>query len=57
MKKAQGGTGANQHKQSGQIVQSATAQTIARESGVDERTVRRAGKLAEATGSKAHSPS
>ena len=48
-KKAQGGTGANQHKQTGQNVQSATtAAAIAAESGVDERTVRRAGKLAEA---------
>ena len=49
-KKAQGGTGANQHvAQTGQIVQSAsTAKKLAEEHGVDERTVRRAGQYAEA---------
>jgi ParB family chromosome partitioning protein len=40
-KKAQGGTGANQYVQSGQNVQSATADTIASEHGIDEKTVRR----------------
>lgn len=44
-KKAQGGD----HKSTGQNVRLVNqAETIARESGVDERTVRRAGKLAEA---------
>lgn len=48
-KKVQGGTGANQHVQNGQIVQSAnTAKKLADEHGVDERTVRRAGQHAEA---------
>ena len=49
-KRAQGGTGANQHgAQTGQIVQSAsTAKKLAEEHGVDERTVRRAGQYAEA---------
>lgn len=49
-KKAQGGTGANQHsEQTGQIVRSAnTAQKLADEHGVDERTVRRAGQYADA---------
>jgi len=48
-KKAQGGTGANQHReQSGQIVHSArTAEKLAKEHGVDEKTVRRAGKFQE----------
>lgn len=46
-KKAQGGTGANQHvAQTGQIVQSAsTAQKLAEEHGVDERTVNRFHRL------------
>jgi ParB-like chromosome segregation protein Spo0J len=46
-KKAQGGTGANQHmEQSGQNAHSAkTASKLAKEHGVDEKTVRRAGKF------------
>lgn len=50
MKKAQGGTGANQYKeQSGQNVQSAaTSESIAAQHKVSERTVRRAGDFAAA---------
>jgi phage N-6-adenine-methyltransferase len=48
-KKLQGGTGANQHEQSGQNVHSAkTAERLASEHGVSEKTVRRAGRFAEA---------
>lgn len=48
-KKSQGGTGANQHKQSGQNVHSAkTASVVADECGVDEKTIRRDAKFAEA---------
>ena len=48
-KRDQGGTGANQHEQSGQNVHSAkTAEAIAEEAGVNEKTVRRAGSDAEA---------
>lgn len=50
-KKEQGGTGANQYReQSGQNVHSAetTAQTMAEQYGVTERTIRRDGKYAEA---------
>ncbi len=48
-KKAQGGTGANQHKQKGQIDLSATntAANLAAEHLISEKTVRRAGKFAE----------
>jgi hypothetical protein len=47
-KKAQGGTGANQYTQSGQTDRSApTADTLATQHGVSEKTVRRAGKFAE----------
>lgn len=42
-KRAQGGTGANQHKQTGQLDQS--AMRLAREERVSEKTVRRAGQL------------
>lgn len=42
MKKAQGGTGANQHSQGGHNVHSAkTAAVVAEQYGVDEKTVRR----------------
>ena len=42
-KKAQGGTGANQHEQRCQIVPSAkTAESLAKEHGVNESTIRRA---------------
>lgn len=52
-KKAQGGTGANQYKQSVPnehiaATKERTAVTLAKEYGVSESTVRRAGKLAEA---------
>lgn len=48
MKKKQGGTGANQHEQTGQNVHSAnTAAKLAKEHGVSERTVKRAGEFAE----------
>jgi hypothetical protein len=48
-KKAQGGTGANQHEQSGQIVHSAkTAENLAKEHGVNATTIRRDGKKFEA---------
>ena len=48
-KKAQGGTGANQHEQSGKTYHSAkTAQVLADEYGVSEKTVRNAGQYAEA---------
>jgi len=44
-KKKQGGTGANQHVQTGKTCQSAgTAQTLADEYNVSEKTVRNAGK-------------
>ena len=48
-KKAQGGTGANQHKQKGQIDLSATntAAKLAAEHSVSEKTVKRAGKFAD----------
>ena len=47
-KKAQGGTGANQWEQSGQNVRSAnTAETLAKQHGVTERTIRRDGKMAQ----------
>lgn len=47
-KKAQGGTGANQHEQSGKSYHSAkTAERLAKEHGVTEKTVRNAGKFAE----------
>lgn len=48
-KKSQGGTGANQHEQSGKSYHSAkTAERLAKEHGVTEKTVRNAGKFAEA---------
>lgn len=48
MKKAQGGTGAHRHQQSGKIYHSVkTADTLAAEHGVTEKTVRNAGKFAE----------
>jgi N6-adenosine-specific RNA methylase IME4 len=47
-KKPQGGTGANQFKQSGQSVHSATAESLAKEHHVSEKTIRRDGKRAEA---------
>lgn len=48
-KPKQGGTGANQHQQSGQNVRSAlSASELAAEHGVDEKTIRRDGKFAEA---------
>jgi phage N-6-adenine-methyltransferase len=48
-KPKQGGTGANQHQQSGQNVRSAlSAAELAAEHGVDEKTIRRDGKFAEA---------
>jgi len=49
IKKEQGGTGANQHVQSGQNVRSAmkTSQSVADEFGVNEKTVRRDGQFAE----------
>lgn len=47
-KKSQGGTGANQHEQSGKSCHSAkTAERLAKEHGVTEKTVRNAGKFAE----------
>ena len=48
-KKARGGTGANQHKQKGQIDLSATntAANLAAEHSVSEATVKRAGKFAD----------
>jgi N6-adenosine-specific RNA methylase IME4 len=46
-KKAKGGTGANQHKQMGQIEPSATAEILARQHSVSAATVKRAGKFAE----------
>lgn len=47
-KRAQGGTGANQHKQSPQSGDSAkTSVKLAREHGVSKNTVERAGKFAE----------
>ena len=47
-KRAQGGTGSNQHTQSGQNDHSAkTASKLAAEHAVSEKTVRRAGKFAE----------
>lgn len=47
-KKQQGGTGANQHEQSAQVDHSAkTSEKLAKEHGVSEATVRRAGKFAE----------
>jgi len=47
IKPKQGGTGANQHEQSGQNVQSARS-ALAADHGVDEKTIRRDGKFAEA---------
>jgi hypothetical protein len=48
-KKKQGGTGANQHKQSGQNARSAkTATMLAKQHGVNQATVRRAGAFADA---------
>lgn len=48
-KKAVGGTGANQFKQSGQNVHfPKTAESLAVQHGVDEKTIRRDGKFAEA---------
>ena len=48
-KRKQGGTGANQYEQTGQNVQSAmTAEVLADQHGVDEKTIRRDGKFAEA---------
>lgn len=49
IKKEQGGTGANQHVQSGQNVRSAmkTSQSVADDFGVNEKTVRRDGQFAE----------
>jgi phage N-6-adenine-methyltransferase len=47
-KKPQGGTGANQYQQTGQNVQSATAERLAQQHGVTERTIRRDGDFAEA---------
>jgi len=47
-KKSQGGDGSNQHKQSGQIGHLAkTAELVAKETGVSERTIRRDAKFAE----------
>lgn len=45
-RKAQGGTGSNQYKQSGQSDQSATAERIASQHGTSEKTVRRAAEYA-----------
>jgi hypothetical protein len=47
IKPKQGGTGANQHEQSGQNVQSART-ALAAEHGVNEKTIRRDGEFAEA---------
>jgi hypothetical protein len=48
-KAKQGGTGANQHKQSGHDVHSAkTAEKIAAETHVDEKTIRRDAQFAQA---------
>lgn len=47
-KKTQGGTGANQYQQSGQNVQSATAELLAEQHCVTERTIRRDGDFAAA---------
>lgn len=47
IKPKQGGTGANQHEQSGQNVQSARS-ALAAEHGVNEKTIRRDGEFAEA---------
>ena len=49
MKKAQGGTGANQHKQIRQFDGSApTAEALAKEHGVSERTIERDDQFAAA---------
>jgi phage N-6-adenine-methyltransferase len=49
LKRPQGGTGANQYEQTGKTFQSApTAERLAAEHGVTDRTVRNAGQFAEA---------